>query len=64
MQILIYSVSLRLAKEIDTSGARTIGILTKLYIMDEGTDERKVLLNEEIPLKIGYIGVKNRNKKI
>ena len=31
--------------------------------MDHGTDARKALLNEEIPLKLGYVGVKNRSKQ-
>ena len=57
------SDGLMLAKEIDTGGTRTLGVLTKLDIMDEGTDARKVLLNEEIPLKLGYVGVKNRSKQ-
>ena len=29
--------------------------------MDEGTDARKVLFNEEIKLKYGYVGVKGRS---
>ena len=57
------SDGLMLAKEIDTTGSRTIGVLTKLDIMDHGTDARKALLNEEIPLKLGYVGVKNRSKQ-
>ena len=57
------SDGLMLAKEIDTSGTRTLGVLTKLDIMDAGTDARKVLMNEEIPLKLGYVGVKNRSKQ-
>ena len=57
------SESLRMAKEIDMSGERTIAVLTKLDIMDEGTDGRKILLNEYIPLKLGYVGIKNRNKQ-
>ena len=57
------SDGLKLAKEIDTGGIRTIGVLTKLDIMDSGTDARKALLNEEIPLKLGYVGVKNRSKQ-
>ena len=57
------SDGLMLAKEIDTSGSRTLGVLTKLDIMDAGTDARKALLNEEIPLKLGYVGVKNRSKQ-
>ena len=28
--------------------------------MDKGTDAWKMLLNKEIPLKLGYIGVKGR----
>ena len=56
------SDGLKLAKEIDTSGSRTLGVLTKLDIMDAGTDARKALMNEEIPLKLGYVGVKNRSK--
>ena len=57
------SGSLRMAKEIDESGERTIGILTKIDIMDQGTDVRKFLLNEEIPLKMGYVGMINRSKQ-
>ena len=57
------SDGLMLAKDIDVSGTRTLGVLTKLDIMDAGTDARKVLLNEEIPLKLGYVGVKNRSKQ-
>ena len=57
------SDGLKLAKEIDVSGTRTLGVLTKLDIMDEGTDARKALMNEEIPLQLGYIGVKNRSKQ-
>ena len=57
------SDGLMLAKEIDTTGSRTLGVLTKLDIMDAGTDARKTLLNEEIPLRLGYVGVKNRSKQ-
>ena len=56
------SDGLMLAKEIDVNGTRTLGVLTKLDIMDAGTDAKKVLMNEEIPLKLGYVGVKNRSK--
>ena len=31
--------------------------------MDSGTDARKALMNEEIELKLGYVGVKNRSKQ-
>ena len=57
------SDGLKLAKEIDENGTRTLGVLTKLDIMDEGTNAQKTLLNKEIKLKLGYIAVKNRSKK-
>jgi dynamin 1-like protein len=57
------SDGLKLAKEIDVGGSRTLGVLTKLDIMDEGTNAKKALMNEEIPLKLGYVGVKNRSKQ-
>ena len=57
------SDGLKLAKQIDVSGSRTLGVLTKLDIMDAGTDARKALMNEEIELKLGYVGVKNRSKQ-
>ena len=57
------SDGLKMAKEIDVNGTRTLGVLTKLDIMDKGTDARKALMNEEIHLKLGYVGVKNRSKQ-
>ena len=57
------SDGLKMAKELDKNGSRTLGVLTKLDIMDKGTDAKKVLLNQEIPLTLGYIAVKNRSKQ-
>ena len=57
------SDGLKLAKEIDKEGTRTLGVLTKIDIMDEGTDIKKILENKEIELKLGYVGVINRSKK-
>ena len=57
------SDGLKMAKELDPAGKRTLGVLTKLDIMDKGTDAKKTLMNQEIPLKLGYIGVKNRSKQ-
>lgn len=63
------SEALQLSQQLDPSGSRTIGVITKIDIMDKGTDARSMILNKEIPLKLGYIGVKGRsqddvNKKI
>ena len=57
------SSGLKIAKETDITGSRTLGILTKLDIMDAGTDAREELLNKVVPLKLGYIGVKNSSKQ-
>lgn len=35
------------------SGLRTIGVLTKLDLMDEGTDAREILENRAMPLRRG-----------
>lgn len=35
------------------SGLRTIGVITKLDLMDEGTDARDVLENKLLPLRRG-----------
>lgn len=60
---LANSDALKLAKEVDPSGVRTIGVLTKLDLMDEGTDARDILENKVFPLRRGYIGVVNRSQK-
>ena len=44
----------------DPQGLRTIGVLTKLDLMDEGTDARDILENRLFPLRRGYVGVVNR----
>ncbi|KAE9416863.1 hypothetical protein Angca_006549 [Angiostrongylus cantonensis] len=60
---LATSDALKLAKEVDPQGLRTIGVLTKLDLMDEGTDAREILENRLFPLRRGYIGVVNRGQK-
>ena len=59
-QDLSTSDGLKLAREWDKNGERTIGVITKIDIMDKGTSARKMLMNEEIHLKLGYIGIVNR----
>lgn len=60
---LANSDALKLAKEVDPQGVRTIGVITKLDLMDEGTDARDILENKLLPLRRGYIGVINRSQK-
>lgn len=57
------SDGLKLAIDADKEGKRTIGVITKIDIMDRGTDARKMLMNQEISLKLGYIGVKGRSQE-
>lgn len=57
------SDALQLAKAVDPQGNRTLGVLTKLDLMDPGTDASEVLNNQLIPLRRGYIGVVNRGQK-
>ncbi|XP_063056514.1 dynamin-1-like isoform X4 [Engraulis encrasicolus] len=60
---LANSDALKLAKDVDPQGQRTIGVITKLDLMDEGTDARAILENRLLPLRRGYIGVVNRSQK-
>ncbi|XP_069793834.1 dynamin 3a isoform X4 [Narcine bancroftii] len=60
---LANSDALKLAKDVDPQGLRTIGVITKLDLMDEGTDARNILENKLLPLRRGYIGVVNRSQK-
>eukprot|EP00049_Salpingoeca_infusionum_P025257 m.18397 g.18397 ORF g.18397 m.18397 type:complete len:829 (-) comp7819_c0_seq1:334-2820(-) len=60
---LANSDALKLAKEVDPQGTRTVGVITKLDLMDEGTDARNILTNQLLPLRRGYIGVVNRSQK-
>jgi replication fork clamp-binding protein CrfC len=55
--------ALHMARQIDVKGERTIGCLTKIDIMDRGTDARASLMNKgEVPLKLGYVGIRNRSQ--
>lgn len=62
-QDLATSDALKLAKEVDPDGIRTIGVITKLDLMDQGTDAKDILENKVFPLRRGYIGVINRSQK-
>lgn len=60
---LANSDGLKLAREVDPEGARTIGVLTKVDLMDEGTDVVDILAGRVIPLRFGYIPVINRGQR-
>lgn len=44
------------------SGRRTLAVITKLDLMDAGTDAMEVLCGRVIPVKLGIIGVVNRSQ--
>ncbi|XP_060216199.1 dynamin-related protein 3A-like isoform X2 [Lycium barbarum] len=60
---LANSDALQIAGNADPDGYRTIGVITKLDIMDRGTDARNFLLGKVIPLRLGYVGVVNRSQE-
>uniref|UniRef100_A0A672NRK5 dynamin GTPase n=1 Tax=Sinocyclocheilus grahami TaxID=75366 RepID=A0A672NRK5_SINGR len=54
---LANSDALKIAKEVDPQGLRTIGVITKLDLMDEGTDARDILENKLLPLRRGKVRI-------
>uniref|UniRef100_A0AAX7VZA7 Dynamin-1-like protein n=1 Tax=Astatotilapia calliptera TaxID=8154 RepID=A0AAX7VZA7_ASTCA len=56
------SEALKVAREVDPDGRRTLAVVTKLDLMDAGTDAMDVLLGRVIPVKLGIIGVVNRSQ--
>ncbi|SPO29168.1 probable DNM1 - dynamin-related GTPase [Ustilago trichophora] len=60
---LANSDSLKLARTVDPQGRRTIGVLTKLDLMDQGTHALDILTGRVYPLKLGFIGVVNRSQQ-
>lgn len=56
------SESLKIAREADPEGRRTLAVITKLDLMDAGTDAMDVLMGRVIPVKLGIIGIVNRSQ--
>eukprot|EP01064_Diplonema_japonicum_P017957 TRINITY_DN2646_c2_g2_i5.p1 TRINITY_DN2646_c2_g2~~TRINITY_DN2646_c2_g2_i5.p1 ORF type:complete len:654 (+),score=179.16 TRINITY_DN2646_c2_g2_i5:58-2019(+) len=57
------SDALQLARRVDPNGDRTIGVLTKLDLMDHGTNCVDVLTGNVIKLKKGFVGLVNRSQQ-
>lgn len=59
------SESLKIARNMDPEGERTIAVVTKLDLIDEGTlqDTADFLCGLKIPVKLGIVGVVNRSQK-
>lgn len=60
---LVNSESLKLARQVDPEGRRTIGVLSKLDLMDRGTNALDILSGTVYPLKLGFVGVVNRSQQ-
>ncbi|CEF64895.1 Dynamin-1-like protein [Strongyloides ratti] len=56
------SEAIKYARSVDKDGSRTIAVLTKLDLMDNGTDATEVLTGKVVPVKLGIVGVVNRSQ--
>ncbi|KAJ1498399.1 Dynamin- GTPase protein [Coelomomyces lativittatus] len=60
---LANSDALKLSREVDPQGNRTLGLLTKVDLMDDGTNALDILLGKVYPLKLGFIAMVNRSQQ-
>ncbi|EPQ64464.1 BgtA-20839 [Blumeria graminis f. sp. tritici] len=60
---IVNSEALKLARHVDPLGRRTIGVLTKIDLMDHGTNALDILSGRVYPLKLGFTGVVNRSQQ-
>ena len=56
------SDALKLARKHDPAMERTIGVVTKLDLMDKGTSAAKLLQGKYVSFKLGVVGVRNRSQ--
>ncbi|CAA90821.1 mitochondrial dynamin family scission GTPase Dnm1 [Schizosaccharomyces pombe] len=59
---IVNSEGLKLARSVDPKGKRTIGVLTKLDLMDQGTNAMDILSGRVYPLKLGFVATVNRSQ--
>ena len=57
------SDALSIARNADPEGNRTIGVITKIDLMDKGTNAIEMIEGKLYPLKLGYIGVVCRSQE-
>ncbi|KAG0177686.1 Dynamin- GTPase protein [Apophysomyces sp. BC1021] len=60
---LANSDSLKIARMVDPAGNRTVGVITKLDLMDAGTHALDILSGRTFPLKLGFVGLVNRSQQ-
>lgn len=56
------SDAIKIAREVDPTGERTIGVLTKLDLMDKGTNALDVLEGRSYRLQHPWVGIVNRSQ--
>ncbi|CAN1173769.1 Phragmoplastin DRP1E [Linum perenne] len=61
-QDIATSDAIKLSKEVDPRGERTFGVLTKLDLMDKGTNAVEVLEGRAYQLRNPWVGVVNRSQ--
>uniref|UniRef100_A0A0D9XH54 Dynamin-type G domain-containing protein n=1 Tax=Leersia perrieri TaxID=77586 RepID=A0A0D9XH54_9ORYZ len=61
-QDIATSDAIKLSKEVDPSGERTFGVLTKLDLMDKGTNALDVLEGRAYRLQFPWVGIVNRSQ--
>ncbi|CAA0842766.1 Dynamin-related protein 1E [Striga hermonthica] len=61
-QDIATSDAIKLAKDVDPSGERTFGVLTKLDLMDRGTNALDVLEGRSYRLQHPWVGIVNRSQ--
>ncbi|XP_042421595.1 phragmoplastin DRP1C-like [Zingiber officinale] len=61
-QDIATSDAIKLAREVDPTGERTFGVLTKLDLMDKGTNALDVLEGRSYRLQHPWVGIVNRSQ--
>uniref|UniRef100_A0A7N0TQV6 Uncharacterized protein n=1 Tax=Kalanchoe fedtschenkoi TaxID=63787 RepID=A0A7N0TQV6_KALFE len=61
-QDLATSDAIKISREVDPKGERTIGVLTKIDLMDKGTNAVDILEGNAYRLQFPWIGVVNRSQ--
>ena len=59
---LANSEALKMARQVDPNGKRTLSVITKCDLMERTTENRLVLEGKSILVKLGIIGVINRSQ--